>query len=209
MKNSDTTKHVFFVDDDQKLCKMVGRTFEQAELHFNCFNRAIACLKQLRYQTCDLLITDVKMPEMDGIELLAKAKLMFPSLPVLIVTGYGDIPLTKRAFKLGASDFIQKPIERDSFLSVVKSTLKRNDQTHSPADKMLTKTETEILHFILMGKSTKEIARLRYRSIRTIEEERRHVMHKLNVDNLIDLVKKTTVIRIPEPLNSDNSKDYQ
>jgi FixJ family two-component response regulator len=192
---------VFFVDDDQKLCKMVGRTLEQAKFHFNCFNRATACLKQLRSQTCDLLITDLKMPEMDGIELLAKAKLMFPSLPVLIITGYGDIPLTAKAFKLGASDFIEKPIERDSFLSTVKSTLKRNVHTHSSADKMLTKTEIEILHFLLMGKSTKEIARLRYRSVRTIEEERSHIMRKLNVDNLIDLVKKTTVMRVPESLS--------
>jgi DNA-binding NtrC family response regulator len=61
---------------------MVGKTFEQVDLHYNCFNRVIACPKQLPSHTCDVLITDVKMPEMNDIKLLAKAKLMFPSLPV-------------------------------------------------------------------------------------------------------------------------------
>jgi FixJ family two-component response regulator len=75
---------------------MIGRTFKQADLHFNCFNRPTACLKQLRYQACNLPITDVKMPEMDGIKLHAKAKLMFPSLPILIIAGHGDISLTAK-----------------------------------------------------------------------------------------------------------------
>jgi two-component system response regulator FixJ len=197
MKNA-AKQQIFFVDDDQKVCKMVSRTLEQAGFHFNCFTSAAACLKELRSLTCDLLITDVKMPAMDGIELLTKVKLMLPSLPVLVVTGYGDIPLAVKALKLGASDFIEKPLDRDSFLSVVRSTLKRNAQTHPLIGKVLTKTEIEVLRLILDGKTTKEMARLRYRSVRTIEDQRSQVMHKLDVDNLVDLVKKTAVVRMPE-----------
>ncbi len=190
-----TKQHVFFVDDEPKVRKMVGRTLEQAGLKVSCFARAVECLKQLHSQTCDLLITDVKMPEMDGIELLTEVKRIIPSLPVLVITGYGDISMAVTALKAGASDFIVKPLDRQSFLLAVESLLKRNTLTHPLVNKVLTKTEMRVLFLILDGKSTKEIARLRCRSVRTIEFHRGSIMRKLDVDNLVDLVKKTTVVR--------------
>lgn len=193
-----TKQHVFFVDDEPKIRKMVGRTLEQVGLKVSCFARAAECLKQLHSQTCDLLITDVKMPEMDGIELLTKVKHIIPSLPVLVITGYGDIKMAVKALKIGASNFIEKPLDRQSFLSAVESALKRNAKIHRIAGNVLTKTEMIILRLILDGKSTKEIARLRHRSVRTIEDHRSHIMHKLGVDNLVDLVKQTAVVRMVE-----------
>lgn len=193
-----TKQHVFFVDDEPKIRKMVGRTLEQVGLKVSCFARAVECLKQLHSQTCDLLITDVKMPEMDGIELLTKVKHIIPSLPVLVITGYGDIKMAVKALKIGASNFIEKPLDRQSFLSAVESALKRNAKIHRIAGNVLTKTEMIILRLILDGKSTKEIARLRHRSVRTIEDHRSHIMHKLGVDNLVDLVKQTAVVRMVE-----------
>ena len=190
-----TQKHIFFVDDEPNVRNMVGRTLEQAGMKVTYFACAAECLKRLRSQTCDLLITDVKMPEMDGLELLTKVKRMIPSLPVLIVTGYGDISMAVTALKAGASDFIAKPLDRQSFLTAVESVLKRDTLTHPRVDKVLTKTELKVLRLILDGKSTKEIARLRYRSVRTIEDQRSSIMHKLGVDNLIDLVKQTTIVR--------------
>src|SRR3972149_3841963 len=103
---SNIKQRIFFVDDEPEVLKMVGRTLEQAGYNVSCFSRAADCIKQLRYQTCDLLITDVKMPEMDGIELLTEAKRIIPLLPVLVITGYGDVPMAVRSLKLGASDFI-------------------------------------------------------------------------------------------------------
>jgi len=193
-----TKQHVFFVDDEPKVRKMVGRTLEQAGLKVSYFARAAECLKQLHSQKCDLLITDVKMPEMDGIELLTKVKRIIPSLPVLIITGYGDIPMAVKALKVGASDFIEKPLDRQSFLSAVESVLKRNTQTHPLVGKVLTKTEMRVLRLMLDGKSTKEIALLRHRSVRTIEDQRGQIMRKLGVDNLVDLVKQTAVVRLVE-----------
>ena len=198
MMTNITKQHIFFVDDEPKVLKMVGRTLEQVGLKASCFASGAECLQQLRSRTCDLLITDVKMPEMDGIELLTKAKHIIPSLPVLVVTGYGDIPMAVKALKLGASDFIEKPLDRRSFLSAVESVLKRNAQPHRLVGKVLTKTEMEVLRLILEGKSTKEIARLRHRSVRTIEDQRGKIMHKLGADNLIDLVKQTAVVRLIE-----------
>ena len=198
MVMTNIAKNIFFVDDEPKVRKMVGRTLEQAGFKVSCFARATECLKQLHSQTCDLLITDVKMPEMDGIELLTKVKHIIPSLPVLVITGYGDIKMAVKALKLGASDFIEKPLDRQSFLSAVDSVLKRNTQTHPLVGKVLTKTEMRVLRLMLDGKSTKEIAFLRHRSVRTIEEHRSRIMHKIGVDNLVDLVKQTAVVRLVE-----------
>jgi len=191
-------QYVFFVDDKPKVRKMVGRTLEQASFKVSCFASGGECLRQLRSRTCDLLITDVKMPEMDGIELLTEVKRIIPSLPVLVITGYGDIPMAVNALKMGASDFIEKPLDRQSFLSTVDSALKRNTQPHRLVGDVLTKTEMEVLHLILEGKSTKEIAKLRHRSVRTIEDHRSRIMRKIGVNNLVDLVKQTAIVRLPE-----------
>jgi FixJ family two-component response regulator len=170
-------RHVFFVDDKPKVRKVVGRTLEQAGLKVSCFACGGDCLKQLRCRTCDLLITDVKMPGMDGIELLTRVKCMIPSLPVLVVTGYGDISMAVTALKVGASDFIEKPLQRQPFLSAVESVLKRNTQTGKHVGKVLTKGEVRVLRLILDGKSNKEIAKFLHRSLRTVEDHRRHIMH--------------------------------
>jgi len=191
-------QHVFFVDDKPKVRKMVGRTLEQAGLKVTCFASGSECLKQLRCRTCDLLITDVKMPEMDGIELLTEVKRIIPSLPVLVVTGYGDIPMAVEALKVGASEFIEKPLDRQSFLSAVESVLKLYALIHQIVGDVLTKTEMIVLRLILEGKRTKEIAMLRQRSVRTIEVHRIRIMRKLGVDNLVDLVKQTAVVWLPE-----------
>lgn len=198
MMTNIAKQHVFFVDDEPKVRKMVGRTLEQADLEVSCFASGGDCLEQLRCRTCDLLITDVKMPEMDGIELLTAVKRIIPSLPVLVITGYGDIRMAVNALKIGALDFIEKPLDRHSFLSAVESALKLSAQIHRLVGEVLTKTEMKILRLLLDGKGTKEIARLRHRSVRTIEDHRSHIMRKLGVDNLVDLVKQTAVVRIVE-----------
>jgi FixJ family two-component response regulator len=198
MMTNIAKQHVFFVDDKPKVCKMVGRTLKQAGLKVTCFTCAADCLKQLRSRRCDLLITDVKMTGMDGIELLTEVKRIIPSLPVLVVTGYGDIPMAVEALKVGASEFIEKPLDRQSFLSAVESVLKRNALIHQIVGDVLTKTEMIVLRLILDGKSNKEIAMLRQRSVRTIEVHRIRIMRKIGVDNLVDLVKQTAVVWLPE-----------
>ena len=191
-------QHIFFVDDEPKVCKMVGRTLEQASLKVTCFTDPTDCLRQLRCRTCDLLITDVKMPGMDGIELLTKVKRIIPSLPVIVITAYGDVPMAVEALKVGAVNFIEKPLDRQSFLSAVEAVVKRNALIHQIVGDVLTKTEMIVLRLILDGKSTREIARLRQRSVRTIEGNRGQIMRKLGVNNLVDLVKQTAVVRLPE-----------
>ena len=177
-------QHIFFVDDESKVREVVSETLGELGLKVSSFDRAEDCLRQLHSQKCDLLITDLRMSEMDGIELLAEAKNLVPWVPVLIITGYGDIPTSVTAIKTGAVDFIEKPLDKETFLHKVKSILEQNTSTDTSTGKPLTQSEIRVLKLVIDGKSNKEIAHLLKRSVRTVEVHRAHGMHKLGVDTL-------------------------
>lgn len=183
-------QHIFFLDDEPAIREVVKETLEDSDFKVSCFGSPIECLARLRSQKCDLLITDLKMPEKDGIELLADVKHLAPWVPVLMITGYGDIPTAVKAMKAGAVDFIEKPLDKKNFMRKIRSVLKKNVSAHPDLGDSLTRNEAKILQFIVNGKSNKEIANLLHRSARTIEVHRAHIMHKLGVDNLVDLVKR-------------------
>ena len=192
----NSEKHVFVVDDDTCILEVITVILEKAKIKCTCFQDADDCLARLKAGSCDLLITDVRMPGKDGVELLKQTKRMVPWLPVLIITSYADIPLAVKVVKAGAADFIEKPLETESFLTVVRSAIRQNDLASIVRGKKLTKTEMIILRLILQSKSNKEIAQILHRSIRTIEVHRSHIMHKLDVDNVVDLVKRASDMRL-------------
>jgi two-component system, LuxR family, response regulator FixJ len=178
--------NIYIVDDDAILLKAVAGTLSQTYSHLSCFSCAAKCLEQLRTKKCDLIITDLKMPEMNGIELLIRAKKQAPWMPVLVVTGYGDIPTAITAVKAGAADFIEKPFEREFLLEKVKSVL----QNSYKPDIKLTKTERKVLELVTTGKRSKEIAIILNRSSRTIEFHRTNIMAKFRVNNVVELTKR-------------------
>ena len=180
---------IFLVDDEPSVLKAMAQSLGTSEYQVICFDNPVECLKQLRLRGCDLLITDVKMSGIDGIELLIKAERVIPGLPVLIVTGYADIPMAIKAIKAGAVDFIEKPMDKNTFLQRIKSALEESGGTDPLAGQSLTQTEEEILELITAGKCNKEIASSLRRSVRTIEWYRNRIMRKLNADNIIDIVK--------------------
>jgi len=195
---SDVRRHVFLVDDEPDTRLVIGKVLRDLSLEVTCFSTGRDCLGQLRIKTCNLLITDLKMPDMDGIDLLRKVKQMLPLLPVIVITGYGDVPIAVKSLRSGASEFIEKPLEMQSFRSIVQSLLARADKTNLAEPQTLTKTEAKVLGLILDGKGNKEIARLMSRSLRTIEDHRSHIMKKLSVDNAVDLVKRFAVVKLPD-----------
>ncbi|MEA3227381.1 MAG: response regulator [Planctomycetota bacterium] len=165
-----------------------------------------------------MLIADLRMPGMDGLELLRRVRVLVPQVPVMMITGYGDVPLAVEAMKSGAVDFIEKPLVKSDFLRKVRSLLGQN--TFVETRHGLTRTEAKVLTLILAGKSNKEMATALNRSKRTnelprrkrtgypfeedsfsyrrkrrgiqpkeIETHRAHVMEKLGVDSMVDLVK--------------------
>lgn len=202
-------KHIFFVDDEPKLRQVIKETLEQLNLEVSCFSSGAECLERLGSCICDLLITDVKMPEMDGIELMIQTKRIAPWIPVLVITGYGDIPMAVKAVKTGAVDFIEKPLEKETFLLKVKSILKEHTLAHPPSGKPLTKNETGVLKLIIEGKSNREIAQLLHRSIRTVEVHRSRVMQKLGADNLVDLIKTAVTMGLVDMPEEQNDEDIK
>lgn len=192
--NSRKKQHVFFVDDEPGIRRVVGDELRGLGCEVSCFGSGGECLAKLKDSDCNLLITDVKMPGMDGLTLLNKAKRIAPWISVMVITGYGDIPMSVRAMKSGAVDFVEKPLERDIFLQKVKAALDRDNFTDMIAGQALSKTEKRVLKLILEGNGNKQIAHKLGRSLRTAELHRSHIMHKLNVDNLVDLVKKTVAM---------------
>ena len=191
-------QHIFFVDDEPAVCRSVSQTLQRSGYTVSCFADADHCFQQLHMQSCDLLITDVRMPGMDGIELVRRAKCIVPWLPILVITGFGDIPMAVRAVKAGAAEFIEKPLQKQSFLAAVQAALKQQDLKNLLKGKSLSKKEMTILRLILQGRSNKEIAQTLHRSVRTVEDHRRCIMRKLDVDNVVDLVKRASVMGLAE-----------
>ncbi len=183
--------HVVFVDDEPRVCHAVHKTLERAGAQVRCFHGTEDCLQHLAAQRCDLLITDVKMPGKDGLTLLREVKERLPWIPVLIVTGYADVPLAVRALKAGATDFVEKPLDRDAFLQTVERLIERHGRPAALLEQSLTPTERRILFLLLDGKNNREIADALHRSPRTIEAHRGHLMQKLGAANIIELLRRT------------------
>jgi two-component system, LuxR family, response regulator FixJ len=181
---------VVFVDDEPRVCDVVRKTLERAGLETRCFQDADACLRHLAAQPCDLLITDVKMPGCDGIDLLREVKVRQPWIPVLIVTGHADVAMAVRALKAGAVDFVEKPLDRDTFLQTVQRLIERNARPAALSEESLSRAERRVLYLILDGRNTREMADVLHRSPRTIEAHRSHLMQKLDATNISELVRR-------------------
>ena len=125
-------RHVCLAEDNEQFAEAVVVTLTQADVDVTVFQRATDCLARLRRDASlyELLITDVKLPDMDGITLLREVKQCRPSLPVIVVTGYADVPMAVKAFRFGACDFLEKPVHRERLLAAVHEALSRGSGDH-------------------------------------------------------------------------------
>jgi FixJ family two-component response regulator len=186
--------HIFFVDDDPDIRAVVQRTLESAGMHARVFASAQDCLKGLSQQTCDVLITDLRMNGMDGVSLVREVKRRLAPVAAIIVTGYGDIPSAVAATKAGATDYLEKPLDRQELLSAIQRAMDSVVRP-GPSVKMgLSDAELRILRYILDGRTNREIARSSNRSIRTIEAHRRTIMRKLGVKNFAQLIQRAVAL---------------
>jgi len=205
-------RHVFFLDDESKVREVVKETLEEAGIEVTCFACANECLAQLCSQRCDLLITDLRMPGRNGLELLGDVKRLAPWIPVLMITAYGDIPTAVRAMKGGAVDFIEKPLGKRAFLQKVRAILQESTPANMGPREPLTRTEMRVLRLIIDGKSNRDVADMVHRSVRTVEVHRAHIMRKFGVGDVVDLVKLCAVMgamnsepeQTPRPKTSDD-----
>jgi two-component system response regulator FixJ len=149
------------------------------------------------------VLCDVRMPEMNGIELLKDLSTRKLGIPMILITGFGDVDMAVEAMKIGAADFIEKPFNADRIVSAIESALERveaRDGGTSVEDLQrrlasLTAREFEVAKRVAVGGSNKSIARELNVSPRTIEVHRARVMNKMNANNLADLVRDWMLLR--------------
>lgn len=163
-------------------------------MRVSVFSSARDCLAGLPGQTCDVLITDLRMDDMDGISLLYEVRRRFPWMPTIAITGYGDIRTAIAATKAGAAEFLEKPLDRQELLSAIEKALENAVPPEPSLRTGLSDAEAQVLHHVFDGKTSKEIAHSLNRSTRTVEAHRRGIMQKFGTKNIAQLIRRAITL---------------
>lgn len=182
-------RRAFYANGEKGSTGAVQAALRQLGLRVWDFESVDQCLTCLATQECHLVISNAKRPAEEGLRLLAAARCIQPSVPVVLLVDHGDIQTAVCAMKGQAADCLQRPLERARLVSSLSSILQKTRGYNLPQGNPLSKTETRVVQLILQGKTTAEIARALDRSHRTIEVHRSHIMWKLGTDGMVDLVK--------------------
>lgn len=191
---------VFVVDDDAAALDSLVMLLRSDGLNPSGFSSAQAFLDSLAPDARGCIISDVRMPGMDGVQLIKTLKAMNCILPVIVITGHADVTVAVQAMKSGAAEFIQKPFESELILRLVRGCLEENDDAvdeHAKRNRVLrrieslTARERQVLDLIMEGASNKVIASSLTISPRTVEIYRANVMSKMRADSLSDLIRMT------------------
>lgn len=189
---------VFVVDDDAVVRDSLRALLESAGYLVSDFGSADAFLSGVAQDAVGCLVTDIRMPGMDGLELQNELIKRQIRLPVIIITGHGDIPLAVIAMKAGALDFIEKPFDDEALLNSVQRGIETAEKAQEHASLVvaaaenlstLTARERQVLDLLIAGHANKVIAYKLDISPRTVEVHRGRVMEKMGARNLSDLVR--------------------
>ncbi len=181
---------VFYTDGEKTSTAMVRAVLHHLGARVTHFDEAKDCLDSLRARECHLLISNARRPALEGVALLLDAKRLVPSVPVVVMVDHGDIQASVRAMKGGAVNCLERPPEQKHLLSALDAALQASVQRVPPQRVALSSTEEQVLQFILKGQTTAETAQTLHRSRRTIEVHRSHIIRKLEVDGMVDLVRR-------------------
>ena len=198
---------VHVIDDDDSARQSLGFLIDCAGLNVRSYASAVEFLKAVPGMDHGCIVTDVRMPEMTGIELLGRLKTMGVRDPVIVITGHADVPMAIQAMKEGVADFIEKPFSDDAILGAIKTALARhNDRTQADEERALVSErlaslsprEREVLDGLVEGHANKVIAFDLDISARTVEVYRANVMAKMHARSLSELVRMVTIARLPD-----------
>ena len=194
-----TTKgHVYVIDDDEAMRDSLNFLLDSSGFSVRLFETAQGFLDALPGLAFGCVVSDVRMPGLDGIELLKRMKATQSPFPIVIMTGHGDVPLAVEAMKLGAVDFLEKPFEDDRLTAMIETAIRQagpaaKDEavTQDIAARVATLSprERQVMEGLIAGLSNKLIARDYDISPRTIEVYRANVMTKMQASSLSELVR--------------------
>ena len=189
---------VFAVDDDASVLKAVGRLLRSSGLAVTTFSSPRAFLDGYDHQAHGCVILDVQMPGLSGLELQNALASDGTGLPIIFLTGKGDIPMTAKAMKRGAVDFLTKPVDEHDLLEAVRSAIAKDSISWQARREVaeiksrlatLTPRELEVLGHVVSGKLNKQTAAELGTVEQTIKVHRGRVMEKLNVESVAELVR--------------------
>lgn len=198
-------RRVLVVDDDASIRRSLEMLAEAGGLACTTYPDAESLLREAALESAGCVVTDVKMPGLGGLELQRLLRDRAPDLPVVVITGHGDVPMAVRALKAGAVDFIEKPFDGRTFLETVSRALE--DRSHALSRRReiaaarrlrdrLSPRQAEVMDLMVEGLSNAQAAARLGVSVRTVENHRAQVLEKMEVSSLPDLVR--LAIRLKE-----------
>jgi RNA polymerase sigma factor (sigma-70 family) len=189
---------VFVVDDDLTIRKLVAGWLGSAGFQVRLFASAEEFLREYQSTAVGCIVLDVDLPGLDGLALQQRLVTEQISLPIVFVTGMGDVPISVQAMKSGAVDFLTKPLDEDALLDAVRSALERSRRIWLECQELtslrqcfeaLTPRETEVLRLVVAGMLNKQVAAELGIAEKTVKVHRARVMSKLKAQSLAELVR--------------------
>jgi FixJ family two-component response regulator len=196
---------VFVVEDDASMRRALNNLFQSVGLEVELFGSASEMLQSKLPDVASCLVLDIRLPGLSGLDFQTELANANIHIPIIFMTGHGDIPMTVRAMKGGAVDFLTKPFREQDMLDAVRAAIER-DRKRREADKMvadlqsrfetLTSREREILAFVTSGLMNKQIAAELGLAEITVKIHRGHIMRKMGAKSLADLVRRAEALGI-------------
>jgi FixJ family two-component response regulator len=189
---------VFIIDDDPAVLKSMTLLLDSVGIPSKTYQRCQGFLDQYDPDMPGCLVADVRMPEMSGLELQTILSGRHIDIPMILISGHGDIPMAVGAMKKGAVDFLEKPFREQNLLDIINkgflkdAQIRKGKENKAAFEKQcsaLTNREREIMELLIAGKTNKEIARILDISVKTVDFHRVHLLGKMNAESVLDLIK--------------------
>jgi FixJ family two-component response regulator len=205
---SEADAMIFVVDDDASMREALQRLLRSVGLPVTTFASAREFLQHRGADVPGCLVLDVRLPGLSGLDLQHELAAAQMDLPIIFITGYGDIPMTVQAMKAGAVEFLTKPFRDQDLLDAIQQALERDRVTRAQRTEMaelrerfdaLTPRERDVFGLVVTGLQNKQVAAALGTSAMTIKRHRAQVMHKMRVTSLAELVRIADHLGLPSP----------